>query len=116
MNTNLRLTDTNAALDSKGRTWGLEGNLIWWLIGGISGSIVLFFLLIVGFKSSLMPSFGVAVVPLLVCLAYIFGLRHGKPPGYDRDFFEYWMSGTGFGPETRHAGSAQHPLTVLTYE
>ena len=25
MKTDLRLTDTNAASDSKGRTWGLEG-------------------------------------------------------------------------------------------
>ena len=30
-----------------------------------------------------------ALVPVLVCLAYIFGLRQGKPPGYDRDIFEY---------------------------
>ena len=34
----LRLTDTNAASDSKGRTWGLEGGLFWWLIGGIGAS------------------------------------------------------------------------------
>ena len=111
MNTNLRLTDTNAASDSKGRTWGLEGNLIWWLIGGIGASIVLFFLLIVGFKAGLMTSFGVAVVPVLLCLAYIFGLRHGKPPGYDRDFLQHCVSGNGFSPEARHAGLAKHPLT-----
>ena len=30
----LRLTDTNAASDSKGRTWGLEGGLFWWLVVG----------------------------------------------------------------------------------
>jgi len=34
----LRLTDTNAASDSKGRTWGLEGGLFWWLIAGIGGA------------------------------------------------------------------------------
>ena len=111
MNTDLRLTDTNAASDSKGRTWGLEGNLIWWLIGGIGAGIVLFFLLIVVFKAGLMGSFGFAVVPVLVCLAYIFGLRHGKPPGYDRDCFEHWIGGTGFSPESRSAGSERHPLT-----
>ena len=110
MNTNLRLTDTNAASDSKGRTWGLEGNLVWWLIGGIGGSILLFFLVIVGLKARLMTSFGVAVVPVLVCLAYIFGLRHGKPPGYDRDCFEHWLSGTGFSPDAGYAGAAKHPL------
>jgi hypothetical protein len=38
----LRLTDTNAASDSKGRTWGLEGGLFWWLIGGIGAGIIVF--------------------------------------------------------------------------
>jgi hypothetical protein len=29
----LRLTETNSADDSKGRTWGLEGNLFWYMTG-----------------------------------------------------------------------------------
>jgi len=111
MSANLRLTDTNAASDSKGRTWGLEGNLVWWLIGGVGGSILLFFLLVVGLNARLMTSFGVAVVPVLLCLAYIFGLRHGKPPGYDRDCLEHWFSGTGFSPDARPAGATKNPLT-----
>jgi len=111
MSPNLRLSDTNAASDSKGRTWGLEGNLVWWLIGGVAGSILLFFLLIVGLNARVMTSLGVAVVPVLLCLAYIFGLRHGKPPGYDRDCLERWLLGTGFGPDIRHAGHSKHPLT-----
>jgi hypothetical protein len=48
----------------------------------------------------------VALVPLLICLAYIFGLRQGKPPGYDQDCFEYLVSGRGFGPDT----GRPHPL------
>ena len=32
---------------SKGRTWGLEGGLFWWLIGGIGAGITLFFVLLV---------------------------------------------------------------------
>jgi hypothetical protein len=35
-------------------------------------------------------------------------LRRGKPPGYDRDVFEYALSGRGFGPEVNH--SCTHPL------
>ncbi len=57
-----------------------------------------------------MTSFGVAVVPVLLCLAYIFGLRQGKPPGYDRDIFEQWMSGGGFGPETVVVRLPKFPL------
>jgi hypothetical protein len=104
----LRLTDTNAASDSKGRTWGLEGGLFWWLIGGIGGGITLFFVLLVVVGASLLASCLVALVPVLVCLAYIFGLRQGKPPGYDRDIFEYAVHGRGFGPEVRP--SLTHPL------
>jgi Flp pilus assembly protein TadB len=108
MKAELRLTDTNAASDSKGRTWGLEGGLFWWLIGGIGAGITLFFVLLVVVGSSLLVSFLVALVPVLVCLAYIFGLRQGKPPGYDRDIFEYVVSGRGFSPEIHR--SCNHPL------
>ena len=104
----LRLTDTNAASDSKGRTWGLEGSLFWWLIGGIGAGITLFFLLLVIVGLSLGVSFLVALVPVLVCLAYIFGFRQGKTPGYDRDVFEYAVTGRGFGPEIHL--SCTHPL------
>ena len=108
MKAELRLTDTNAASDSKGRTWGLEGGLFWWLIGGIGGGITLFFVLLVVVGSSLLVSCLVALVPVLVCLAYIFGLRQGKPPGYDRDIFEYATTGRGFSPEVHR--SCKHPL------
>jgi Flp pilus assembly protein TadB len=104
----LRLTDTNAASDSKGRTWGLEGNLFWWLIGGVGAGITVFFILLVVLGSSFFVSFLVAFVPVLVCLAYIFGLRQGKPPGYDRDIFEYIFNGRGFSPEAHR--SYTHPL------
>ena len=99
MKTDLRFTDTNAASDSKGRTWGLEGGLFWWLVGGIGAGITVFFVLLVMMKSSLLTAFVVALVPVGLCLAYIFGLRQGKPPGYDRDCFEQWFSGSGFAPE-----------------
>jgi hypothetical protein len=52
----------------------------------------------------------VALVPVLLCLAYIFGLRQGKPPGYDRDIFERVFTGSGFGPdETRYCRNPPHP-------
>jgi len=104
----LRLTDTNAASDSQGRTWGLEGGLFWWLVGGIGAGITLFFVLLVPLQASLKLSLGVAVVPIVLCLAYIFGLRQGKPPGYDRDCFEYLTGGRGFAPEIVRL--PKHPL------
>src|ERR1019366_6427390 len=59
----LRFTDTNAASDSKGRTWGLEGGLFWWLIAGIGAGIIIFFVLLVVLDVSLAMSFVAALVP-----------------------------------------------------
>jgi hypothetical protein len=111
MKTDLRLTDTNAASDSQGRTWGLEGSLFWWLVGGVGVGITLFFVLLVVQKAALTTAFGVAVLPVMLCLAYIFGLRQGKPPGYDRDMLEQCLSGGGFGPEVQTIRSLRHPLS-----
>ena len=110
MKTDLRLTDTNAASDSKGRTWGLEGGLFWWLVGGLGAGIALFFVLVVMMKSSLLTAFVVALMPVGLCLGYIFGLRQGKPPGYDRDCFERCLSTSGFAPEVHTMRSPRHPL------
>jgi len=108
MKAELRLTDTNAASDSKGRTWGLEGNLFWWLVGGVGAGITVFFILLVVAGAPLIVSCLVAFIPVLLCLAYIFALRQGKPPGYDRDVFEYLTTGRGFSPQAGHP--CRHPL------
>lgn len=109
MKTELRFTDTNAASDSKGRTWGLEGGLFWWLVGGVGVGITVFFVLLVMMNSSLLTAFLAALVPVGLCLAYIFGFRQGKPPGYDRDIFEHVLTGPGFSPQARQ--TLTHPLS-----
>jgi hypothetical protein len=111
MKTDLRLTDTNAASDSKGKTWGLEGGLFWWLVGGVGAGITLCFVLLVPMKASLLTSFVFALLPVALCLAYIFGLRQGKPPGYDRDMFERLFTGSGFAPEAQNNRTFRHPLS-----
>ena len=111
MKTDLRLTDTNAASDSKGKTWGLEGGLFWWLVGGVGAGITLFFVLLVPMKASFLTSFVVALLPIALCLAYIFGLRQGKPPGYDRDMFERLFTGSGFAPEAESNRNFRPPLS-----
>lgn len=107
MKAELRLTDTNAASDSAGKTWGLEGNLFWWVVGGLGVGIAVFFVMVVAFKAGLFLSFGVAALPVLVCLSYILLLRQGKPPGYDRDVLERFACGAGFGPDFV---TPRHPL------
>jgi hypothetical protein len=108
MNVEIRFTDTNSADDSKGKTWGLDGNLFWYLIGGTFGSVVLMLLLFSAYRMSFIQSAAIAVVPLTLTLVYVFGFRQGKPPRYDIDCLEYWLFGKGFSPQRQM--KMQHPL------
>lgn len=94
-----RFTETNSADDSKGRTWGLDGNLFWFLAGGAFLSVVLMLLLFSACQFRFTTSVLIAGIPLLVAVAYVFGFRQGKPPRYDLDCLEYWVGGRGFGPD-----------------
>ncbi len=108
----LRFTETNSADDSAGKTWGLEGNLFWFVAGGAFVGVLTLLLLFSmwhwDFLAALIPAF----IPLGLALLYAFAFRQGKPSGYDIDLFELWLKGPGFGPqpprETTRANSASH--------
>ncbi len=107
-NGDIRFTDTNSADDSKGKTWGLDGNLFWYLIGGAFVSVVIMLLLFSAYRISFVAAAAVAVVPLVLTLIYVFAFRQGKPPRYDIDCLEYWLFGKGFNPDSQ--SKIQHPL------
>ena len=94
----LRFTETNSSEDSKGKTWGLEGNLFWFAIGGVFSAVMLLLILFAVFKMSIGLASGIALIPLLLSFTYIFLFRQGKPPGYDRDFFDNLLNGKSFSP------------------
>jgi hypothetical protein len=95
----LRFTETNSADDSAGKTWGLEGNLFWFLAGGAFASVVTLLLLFSVLKSTLLSALVPSLIPIGLTLLYVFAFRQGKPSGYDIDLFELWLKGPGFGPE-----------------
>ena len=104
----LRFTETNSADDSQGKTWGLDGNLFWYIAGGSFVSVITLLLLFSALRMSFLMASAIAAVPFTLTLAYVFGFRQGKPPGYDVDCFDFWFSGAGFGPEL--ARQPSHPL------
>ena len=81
----LRFTETNSADDSQGKTWGLDGNLFWFVAGGSFVSVITLLLLFSALRMSFLMASVVAAVPFTLTLAYVFGFRQGKPPGYDVD-------------------------------
>jgi hypothetical protein len=98
-NHELRFTETNSADDSAGKTWGLEGNLFWFVAGGAFAGVLTLLLLFSVWRWSLLGSAVPALIPLTVSLLYVLALRQGKPPGYDIDLLELWLKGSGFGPQ-----------------
>lgn len=106
----LRFTETNSADDSAGKTWGLEGNLFWFVAGGAFSAVITLLLLFSVWRWTLLGASVAALIPLGLALLYALALRQGKPPGYDIDLFELWVKGPGFGPELpREAMSRPSP-------
>ena len=96
----LRFTETNSADDSAGKTWGLEGNLFWFIAGGAFAAVVTLLMLFSVWRWPLLSAVVPALIPLGVAVLYALAFRQGKPSGYDIDLFELWIKGSGFGPES----------------
>ncbi len=108
----LRFTDTNAADDSAGRVFGLEGNLYLPVVFGLVAGVVLFAGL--GFASTGYPFAGmVAGIPVIGALVWVLGFRQGRPSGYDRDRLEEALGGANFSrsaaPKTHTKAHADAP-------
>ncbi|MDX1951088.1 MAG: hypothetical protein SFY81_02825 [Verrucomicrobiota bacterium] len=104
----IRFTETNSADDSQGRTWGLDGNLFWFIAGGAFAFVVILLACFSALKMSFLLSSFLAALPLTLCVFYVFAFRQGKPPGYDVDCFDLWLNGRGFAPDA--ANRLKHPL------
>ncbi len=95
--TELRQTDTNAADDSAGRVFGLDGNLYLPVLLTVLGSLAAFALL--GYLLHVPWSVAGAITggPVIVVVCWAVFLRQGKPAGHDRDFVEGLVGGSDFG-------------------
>ena len=95
---NFRLTETNAADDSGGSVWGLDGNLFMPVVASAAISIGVLLLLFALLHVHWLVSTLIGAVPFAGTLTYVLLFKQGKPPGYDRDLFDLWISGRGFSP------------------
>jgi hypothetical protein len=98
---------THAGDDSDGKIWGIEGINILLILAGLILSVGLSMMLFGQQAHSPFVSFGVGFQPLVLMVAYVFGLRQGKPRHYDTDLLETFISSTAWMPLRRQP---RHPL------
>jgi hypothetical protein len=101
------IVHTHAGDDSDGKIWGIEGLNILLILAGLILSVGLSMMLFRQQAHSVFVSFGVGSLPLALMVAYVFGLRQGKPKSYDTDLLETFTSGTAWLPTHRQP---RHPL------
>jgi hypothetical protein len=65
----------------------------------LGAGITVFFILVIVAKAGLLLASLLAAIPIVLALGYTYGLRQGRPPGYDRDMVERLFAGDGFGPD-----------------
>ena len=101
------IVHTHAGDDSDGKIWGIEGVNILLILAGLVLSVGLSMMLFRQQAHSVLVSFGVGSLPLVLMVAYVFGLRQGKPKHYDTDLLETFTCGTAWMPAHRQS---RHPL------
>jgi len=108
MKPELRFTETNSSDDSKGKTWGLDGDLFWFIAGGAFAAVAILLVCFSALRMSFFGSVALAAVPLVLCAIYVFVFRQGKPAGYDVDCLDYWVNGSGFSADSKK--QLKHPI------
>src|SRR5260370_32418479 len=92
----LRITDTNSANDSKGRAFGLEGNNFMYVVVSFVAALG-FYLLLNGALHMSGPTALLFVLPIfLVPSAWVLLFRHNKAPGYAEDLYDSLLNKEGW--------------------
>ncbi len=81
MKDGIRFTETNSSDDSKGRTWGLEGELFWFIVGGGFAFVMILLLCFSALKMSIFTSLILAAVPLTLCAHLRLRVSSGQTSG-----------------------------------
>jgi fatty acid desaturase len=107
MSSDLSSTETNSSDESKGRTYGLDGDLFVVAVVTLFVALTAFTLLFTIFAWGWLSAFIVVGLPTGLVYAWVFGLKQGRPAGYDRDWFEQLTMGTSWGYNPQHQPSHQ---------
>ena len=97
--TDIRFTETNSADDSKGQTWGLDGNLFWFMAGGAFAFVIILLLCFSAMRMSFFASLMIAAVPLTLCAHLRLRVPAGQTSGLRRGLPRLLVERLRFWPE-----------------
>ena len=110
MNTELRITDTNSANDSKGRALGMEGDDFLYVVIGIVAAIGAFLVLYSILAVSLFTAAAISAIIVAGPSLWVFQFRRNRPDGYAEDFFDDLLNREGWS----FAPGSQPPFPFAT--
>ena len=85
----VRLHETNEGRETQQGIAGFEGANAFFFMFAIGLGMLLFRKMSEGANPNMLVAAGVASIPMLVVMAYVFGLKQGKPPSYDVELGEW---------------------------
>jgi len=88
-NQSIRLHETNEGRETQQGIAGFEGANAFFFMFAIGLGMLLFRKMSEGTNPNMMLAVGVASIPMLVVMAYVFGLKQGKPKSYDVELGEW---------------------------
>jgi hypothetical protein len=89
MDRGIRLHETNEGRETQQGFGGFEGSNVLWLLAAIMLALLVFRGTVEGLGS--VPAMGLASLPILLAMAYVFGLKQGKPASYDVELFQWLL-------------------------
>lgn len=85
----VRLHETNEGRETQQGIAGFEGANAFYFMIAVGLGLLFFRKMSEGQNPSMLLASGVASIPMLVVMAYVFGLKQGKPASYDVELGEW---------------------------
>lgn len=108
----LRVTDTNSANDSRGRAFGLEGNDFMYVLVALVAAMALYLICTAVLRFGTPGALVISLPVLIVPTAWVLLLRHNKPSGYAEDWFDCLVNREGWsfapGAQRSQLGKPNH--------
>lgn len=94
--TELRITDSNSANDSRGRAFGLEGNDFIYVLISFVVTLALYLVFAFVFRVGMVAALALSLPVFWGVSGWVLLFRHNRPDGYAEDWFDDLVNREGW--------------------